>query len=394
MFGKEKKKDDKEEVSQETKKKRSSSNLFGFKNKFIKVFSRHSGDSATEKKIGRHVLGGRWRDKDPRTKNGLKWYRIYRGTLIVGIIGVVAMIVGRVQYHIDSVSNSTPFGYDLTFSQSGATIELKGVHTYEDREITVVEFGYDESAKAKLSLKGTNYGINLGVSNKNNLPKGLKTTYGILGREGNGYLIIKGKLKNEAYQFFILNRFTFDTGGQSGVYQNNQDRLEKKSTENIIAGASLDSADDNGILDFLDKKPSSGASQDYINFRVNPYSKNTIIHKGSGLTKNGKVDYNKVFHDIGITPYIAENNEVIKETQEKMKQNEKAISEYTDRLLESADDADAASQLKIAQENYKVNKELIDGLKDQNKSLTELVLSRDNLVEPNDELNVVVMTGG
>lgn len=363
MFGKSKKEKDVEVLNEEldAKKEKKKKRLFGGKkDKKIKVDSiavdeQTESEAEEDEAIFGTIWGGKLGDTDPRTKTSLRWYRIAIGLLCLGLVGLVFTINGYIQYHNYTVSNSTKFNTPLTFGKEQATVTLKGVYTDKDKEVTVVELGYSDLARSKLSAKGTNYGINLLVNSFSDVPKGTKISYGLLGTDGNGYLIINGKLKKEAYQFFILNRFSFDSGSTgSTITEGDKLDLEKTSVEKMISDVKLDKANGNGIFTNTNQ---TNTGKDTINFRINPYSDNTVTYNTSFKKDNGEVDYNKVVKTIGIDKIVKTLDTKIKLSKERQTAYSNAIEENTSRLLVNPEDSKAQTDLKTANDNYAKEKE-------------------------------------
>lgn len=345
-----------------------------------------SEDDLGEKEIGEQVLGGRLGDVDPRTKRSQRWNKIYTGLITAAVIGAVATIYGHHEYHQYSISNSTKAGTSLTFAQTQASLELKGVYTDKNRDVTIVEFGYDSNAHSKLSSKGINYGINFVVDNESDIPSNLESRFGILGTDGNAYLILKGKLKEEAYQVYILNRFSFSTGSGTTSSSKQLD-LEKKSVASLIADADFDDADSNGIFSMF---TSTSKGEDAVNFRINPYSDNTTVYDTSFLTDDGDIDYNKIVQKIGVDNLKKELKNQIKVAKENMEEYSNAIDEYTDRVLANPDDSNAATELDTATKNYQEQEQLVDEYNSQLDTLKSLTFSEDSFTDINKEYNVIV----
>ncbi len=215
----------------------------------------------------------------------------------------------------------------------------------------------------------------------------MQVNYGILENEGNAYLIIKGKLKQEAYQFYLLNRFTFDDGSDT-LYQSKQflDK-EKTSVEGMISNQPFKEADKNGLFNFSNTQ---GPVQDFINFRINPYSKNTTVYDGSFLDENGEIDYNKIIHEVGVKRLIKETDTQIKLTKEKMEEIEKGVEEFTDRLLANPTSQEATRDLETAQKAYQDEKENLERYEEQKKFLNDSKFTKESFGSMNTDYNVIV----
>lgn len=340
-----------------------------------------------KKQIGEQILDGKGGDVDIRTIRTKRWERTYRYIKVLGVVGVIAFFVGQNQYHLYSISNSTPFGTQLTYTNTKASVQLKAVYTDKNREVTIIQLGYTDTSRLRLSSKGTNYGINFVVDKETDLPSDLETSYSLLGTEGDGYLIIKGKLKEEAYQLVVLNRFSFDKGSGEMTTNSNTLDLEKKSIESILSSQTMNSADKNGLFNF-DKL--TGTNQDIINFRVNPYSKNTIVYEGSFLNSDGDVDYNKIVQETGVKEIIATLEDSLEVAKENVISYENAITEYTDRLLLNPDDTKASDSLKTAQDSLLIEQANIEQIKQQIEVLNTTTFDKDSFTEANTEYNVIV----
>ena len=381
-------------MSGDKKSKKKSKNIFAglkkisFSKKNKKNVSHETlKEKPKEKNVGKTILGGKYGDYDIRTKRTVRWGRYYKAMQVIAIGAIIWLLIGWQRYHEYVVSNSTPFGQTLTCTKSGATVTLEQVATDKNREVTIIELGYSNTSRQKLSIKGTNYGINIAVNKKSDLPDGMQVNYGILENEGNAYLIIKGKLKQEAYQFYLLNRFTFDDGSDT-LYQSKQflDK-EKTSVEGMISNQPFKEADKNGLFNFSNTQ---GPVQDFINFRINPYSKNTTVYDGSFLDENGEIDYNKIIHEIGVKRLIKETDTQIKLTKEKMEEIEKGVEEFTDRLLANPTSQEATRDLETAQKAYQDEKENLERYEEQKKFLNDSKFTKENFGSMNTDYNVIV----
>ncbi|MCW0998231.1 flagellar biosynthesis protein FliS, partial [Streptococcus anginosus] len=88
---------------------------------------------------------------------------------------------------------------------SEAKLKFGGAWTDKNRDVTVVKLGYNKKAREELSTKGTQYKLFV-VDNDNKIQKHAKISYGILGTQGDGFLIIDGKLDKKAYQIVMTNQ--------------------------------------------------------------------------------------------------------------------------------------------------------------------------------------------
>lgn len=373
MFWKKEKKETKkkgEEISPETTK--------NFEN---------NEEKKVEQSNSSEILGGKYGDTDIRTKQSLRWNRLFGVLMVLLATGVIITVIGQVRYHNYIVSNSTKIGTPLTFKMSEAKLQLKGVYTDKNYEVTVVQLGYNNLARQSLSYKGTNYGINFVVKNKSDIPQRTTISYGLLGTEGDGYLIINGKLKNEAYQVFILNRLTFDSGDNAASAQN-QSELEQESIASMMSGSDLGSANKNGIMDLFSSGESS-TTQDTINFRVNPYSDNTVVSEVSYKDKKGNIDYTALLKDIGIKDLIRQLNAADKVSKENIEKYENAVTEYQDRLKINKEDETSQAELKKAQENLALEKANVDKYKEQKKALKSAEFDEDSFININKKYKVI-----
>ena len=143
----------------------------------------------------------------------------------------------------------------------------------------------------------------------------------------------------------------------------------------MISNKPFQEADKNGLFDFTS---SQGPSRDFINFRVNPYSKNTTVYDGSFLDEKGDIDYNKIIHEVGVKRLVKDTDTQIKLTKEKIQEIEKGVAEFTDRLLNKPDDQNASQDLETAQKALADEKANLERFEEQKSFLNDSKFTKEN----------------
>lgn len=311
------------------------------------------------------IIGGVLGDRDQRTKAG-------RHNLVSLLLALVLMIGGSVywgfqhhQYSNYLINNTTPDGTNLQFTQSGTTIALNDVWTDRSRDLIVVHLRYPEAAHQALSSDGRNYKMYLAMTGQKP-SKNLQMRYGLLGTDGGGYLFIRGKFQQRAYQVFLTNKKQLS---QDSLDSNPAASASADSTSGTITAAmdsaDLNSANDKGILSFANNKKTSTATEDYINFRINPYSETTHVSSTSFLTKNGEIDYSAVVEAMSTRDMTKSLQKNIDKHEARIKTLNATIHDYQQRLRENRNDDIAGSGISTAKTSLGQENDTVKNLKDE-----------------------------
>lgn len=312
-----------------------------------------------------------WGDRDPRTRQGITFFFLLFFNVLGLVLCTVWLVVQLFNYGHYLKENTTKIGTELQFAKSKAKVTLNDVWTDKDRNVTMVKLGYDNQSRNLLSTKGKNYKIYL-IDKEGKKPKGVKISYGILGSEGDGYLFIKGHLKEKAYQILLTSQIELTTGNETEDDSEDDDSatdIESQKSEDIsdasikrsLSKSSQGDISDNGILNFDSKKNQPNA--DYINFRVNAFSDSTHVFKGSFLKADNTIDYGKVIEQTSLRTVIKDIDDKIKEREKKAKQYQVSLEEYEQRAKDNKEDTDARSSVNEIKDSIKENNEKLDNLK-------------------------------
>lgn len=312
------------------------------------------------------IINGMW-DKTKRTKAGMRHLITLLSLVVIFVLGVMLYGYKSHDYKMYQMNNTTKIGSDLQFTKSEATVRIDDVWTDENRDVTVVKLGYDNKARDLLSTKGKNYNLYM-VTDGDKPPVKLK--YGMLGTEGDGFLFIKGQLDKKAYQLYIANTVELTTGeGISSGTETDEDSTtdgesaSQDSIEKSLAKTSDEDVDDNGIMLFNNNNKDNEPKVDNINFRINPYSETTKVHKGSFLNKDGSINYSKVVSATSIDSAIKNIDKKIDKKNENLKKLHVSLDEYKDRLKTNKGDASAKANIEEVNEAIKVEEEQLQNLK-------------------------------
>src|SRR5699024_10075019 len=201
--------------------------------------------------------------------------------------------------------------------------------------------------------KGTQYKLHI-VDDSNKVQDKIKMSYGILGTQGDGFLIIDGKLDEKAYQIVMTNQLNLDVGSdtttsssgsrtESEKLASKADDLTQSELEESLSGTQSSDVKDNGRISFEEnsKKP----SVDYIDFRVNSYSDKTKVLNESLRKPDGSVDYSKIMDKTTVDKKTKDINDSIKVKEEETKQFKRSVKEFEDRVKENKDEDDAKSNI-------------------------------------------------
>ncbi|MBO0377109.1 hypothetical protein [Staphylococcus warneri] len=279
------------------------------------------------------VEGGIGGDKDPRTRRDVR-------TMFVAILGFILIIAGFVSggfgfkaYRDFQNNNTTELGSTLEFKHSdGAKVNINEVWTDKNRDVTVAKIGYPDSSREILSSDGKNYKLYLRTSEKK---PNVKLAYGILGGKGDGYLFIKGKQKDQAYNVGIENTMALTTksiNNSSASDTSISDSKDDEDIETAISSMNENGETNSAIGDDEEKVKSAKSKHDFIKIIINPYSESTKVYKGSFLDASGNIDYSKVVKQTGVQGEIDKINKELKKRNANLKKLENSKKEFEKRI--------------------------------------------------------------
>lgn len=388
MF-KHKEKDNNSNKKKKDKKKKSSQKLTRQQKKELKEKRK-----AFKKKQSKYEIeGGIGGDHDPRTKRDVK-------TLIICIFGfslILASVISGVffnhAYSNYKKNNTTELGTTLHFSKTDdAKVKINEVWTDKKREVTVAKLGYPSQTRKLLSTKGKNYKIYMKA--KGERPKA-QMAYGILGNEGDGYLFIKGKLKDQPYNIGIENTISLTTESSG---KTNSDSLTGDNEENLetaISSMNQDGSSNSWFNSKADKQAENAKSKnDFIKFIINPYSKSTKVYKGSFLTPSGDIDYSKVVSQTSVDKSLnsidkqidkrKDNLDTLKTSKTEFEQrvkDEKKKDKKKDSKNKDNQTTDNEKNLEDVKKAIKEEKEGIDDLQKERKQFEKADFNKDSFGE-------------
>ncbi|WP_407807706.1 hypothetical protein [Staphylococcus aureus] len=302
-------------------------------------------------------------DRDYRTFQGLINGILVILGVVVGIFGCYFTVKGLNKYHFDLENNTNPIGDELVFSRSEAKLKFGGAWTDKDRNVTIVKLNYNDQARELLSTKGSNYKIFI-VDDDNKVGKKVKMSYGILGTKGSGFLFVKGKLDKKAYQVILTNQLNIDKddseenslSNSGGVGKNVKD-LSQSELEESMSKTEKSDIDKKGHINF--NKNSHKPNVDYIDFRVNTYSKSTKVMNESFLNSAGEIDYAKALDETTTKKAVEDVAKSIKQEEENNKKDKIRLAEFKDRVKQNKDDEDAKENVESIKKDIKERNETI-----------------------------------
>ncbi|HDM8575994.1 TPA: hypothetical protein P0P67_002608 [Staphylococcus aureus] len=388
MF-KHKEKDNNSNKKKKDKKKKSSQKLTRQQKKELKEKRK-----AFKKKQSKYEIeGGIGGDHDPRTKRDVK-------TLIICMLGfslILASVISGVffnhAYSNYKKNNTTELGTTLHFSKTDdAKVKINEVWTDKNRDVTVAKLGYPSQTRKLLSTKGKNYKIYMKA--KGERPKA-QMAYGILGNEGDGYLFIKGKLKDQPYNIGIENTISLTTESSG---KTNSDSLTSDNEENLetaISSMNQDGSSNSWFNSKADKQAENAKSKnDFIKFIINPYSKSTKVYKGSFLTPSGDIDYSKVVSQTSVDKSLnsidkqidkrKDNLDTLKTSKTEFEQrvkDEKKKDKKKDSKNKDNRTTDNEKNLEDVKKAIEEEKEGIDDLQKERKQFEKADFNKDSFGE-------------
>lgn len=295
------------------------------------------------------VEGGIGGDRDPRTKNGIRmlsFFIIGLFLIVGGLIGGAFGVKGWTDYQ---KNNTTPLGTSLAFTKTdNAKVNINEVWTDKDRNVTVAKIGYPDSTRDILSNNGTSY--KLYMNTKGQSPDA-QMAYGILGSEGDGYLFIKGKLKDQPYNIGIKNTVSLTTDSTSrpstSSSSSSSNNAADENLEVAISSMNKDGSSNSLFGSNKDKDAEKAKDQnDFIKFIINPYSDNTKVYKGSFLTPSGDIDYSKVVSQTSVESAINRIDKQIESRESNLEKLKSSEKEFEKRIKQEKKQKDKADKKK------------------------------------------------
>ncbi|MEC5376825.1 hypothetical protein VWJ19_00320 [Staphylococcus hominis] len=390
MF-KRKDKDNNSKKKKKSQKNKSSQKLTRQQKKELKAKRK-----AFKKKQSKYEIeGGIGGDHDPRTKRDVK-------TLIICMLGfalILASVVTGVffnhAYSNYKKNNTTELGTTLRFSKTDdAKVKINEVWTDKKREVTVAKLGYPTQTRKLLSTKGKNYKIYMKA--KGEKPKA-KMAYGILGNEGDGYLFIKGKLKDQPYNIGIVNTINLTTESSGRANRNSLTSSNSENLETAISSMNQDGSSNSWFNSKADKQAENAKSMnDFVKFIINPYSKSTKVYNGSFLTPSGDIDYSKVVSQTSVDKSIDKIDKQIEERKHNLETLKTSKNEFEERVKDEKkkdkkkdkkdkkDDnktTDNEKNLEDVKKAIKEEEEGIDSLQKERKQFEKADFNKDSFGE-------------
>lgn len=291
-----------------------------------------------------YIIGGRFGDRDERTKGGIRTLYFRRFTFLLLALGIMMLVYQYAEMIDYKTNNSTPIGTELTFLKSEAPLTILDIWTDKKREVTVVKFKYSDKARQLLSTEGKNYNLHFLHTTKHK-PK-IEMKYGVLGTEGDGYLFIKGKLDKRAYQIYMANTLNMNYGDDKALP--NISTIQKKSMEEMLSSVSEDTMNESGVITAIQSKFKNKEKEhkfDNINFRLNAYSDNTKVFDGTFLTDDNEIDYGKVIKQTSTVNVVKKIAKAIETLQQERQSYIVSLEEYQNRLKRDKKNSDAKENI-------------------------------------------------
>ncbi|MBI5973950.1 hypothetical protein [Staphylococcus caledonicus] len=331
------------------------------------------------------IEGGIGGDKDPRTKRDMRTTFIAIFAIVLFIFSSILCGFGFQAYGNFKKNNTEEFGSTKSFTQADAKVKFSEVWTDKNRDVTIVKLGYPQSSQDKLSNRGSAY--KLYMNPKGAKPK-VKMAYGILGVEGDGYLFIKGKLKDQPYHIGIENTLSLTTKSITQSSSSSTDIDEEDGIESAISSMN-DDGSSNSAFGNDDNAKKAKKERDFIKFIINPYSDNTKVYKGSFLTSSGDIDYSKVISQTSTDSAIKEKEDEREKHESNLKDLKTSKKEYESRVKD--ENKDKKSKKKDKEKDVGNNKsknesnleKTEESIKDEEKEIDSLNSEIDKLKKSN-----------
>lgn len=325
------------------------------------------------------VEGGIGGDRTPDTKRDVKTIMFwFAGTflIIIGIIGTTYKYFDYIDYQN---SNTDKLGKELKFSKTNnAKVTLSEVWTDKDRNVTVIKLGYPRSTRNILSNKGTNYKLYMSTGGEK---PDIKMAYGILGSEGDGYLFIKGKLSKKAYNIGIENKLALTTDTINGTTSTSPfTKQDEDNLESAISSTNEESDDDNSLFGNRksEQKEKAKNKNDFIKFRINPYSESTKVYNGSFLTNGGDIDYSKVVAQTSVSKALDKIKKDIEKHKQQIEKLQTSKKEFESRIKKDKKNEDAKRSLDSIKQSIKEEEDTVSNLESQKAKFEEADFTRES----------------
>lgn len=301
------------------------------------------------------VIGGWFSDRDSRTFQSVKQLVALIVALTFITIGSVWTVFGVRQYNHYLETNTTPIGTEVAFSDSNIPIVVKEV--WRDKNDTiVVHVGYTDQARNLLSSNGKNYGLTILVGKERHKPDNLDVSYGMLGTDGDGYLIMKGDFEDRAYQVVMENLSNLKIEDMTD--EEYQEFInESQSITTILSQHSKQDIQDDGQINVTNEEDDK---IDIASFRVNPYSESTRIYDGTFTDEDGSIDYDTIVRATSVNDIVNGSKLNVRKALDTIEILENQKSEYIERLEENKDDRSARSQLPEVDRQIETQEEIIE----------------------------------
>ncbi|MBC1705844.1 hypothetical protein HB968_14360 [Listeria welshimeri] len=334
---------------------------------------------------GTSIFGGWLGDHDKRTKKSFRAFLVLLLAFVLLIGGTVFSVKGSINYKAFVKGNTTDIGVTLNYSVSNAKVTLKNVFSDKNHDLTIVQLGYSSQSHELLPAQGINYGINIITKSKEDIPANLKVEYGLLGTDGDGYLFLKGKLKEQSYQVFLTNHLDLSVDENYEVDNNTAKLSDESSLTSEISRNSYQNMDDNGIVT---NKEDEGLL-DKVNFRVNSYSNSTKIYDGSFLKSDGSINYEKVIDVMALSDLKSSTKQLIQKGKEQLKAIDSRIEEYEGRLNINEKDTQSQELLDEAKEQKEnIEKKQME-YEEQLKNYSNIIFSKKDFGKTQTEVNII-----
>ncbi|HCY6114522.1 hypothetical protein J2K72_14230 [Staphylococcus aureus] len=331
------------------------------------------------------IEGGIGGDKDPRTKRDMRTTFIAIFAIVLFGFSSILCGFGFQSYANYKKNNTEEFGSTKTFTRSDAKVKFSEVWTDKNREVTIVKLGYPQISQEKLSNRGKAYKIYM--KPKGEKPK-VKVAYGILGVEGDGYLFIKGKLKDQPYHIGIENTLSLTTKSISQSSSSSKNIDEENGIESAISSINEDGSSDSAFSNDDDAKKAK-KERDFIKFIINPYSDNTKIYKGSFLTASGDINYSKIISQTSTDSAIKSKEKEKEKHESNLKDLKISKKEYADRVKDEKKKSESKKKDKDkdVRDNKSKNESNLEkaeqSIKDEEKAIDSINSEIDKLKNSN-----------
>lgn len=350
---------------------------------FKKIKERFSKDRKDKKK---KLIGGILGDKSKNTYRGIKVTLVFIfciGLIVSGVIlGVKSH--GNMVYKLNN--QTTPIGTKLTFTKSQVPITLKEVWTDKDRKVLVAKFKYDNTTRNALSLDGRNYKITM-INTSGKFQKDLEVRYGVLGTGGDGYLFLKGDLKEQAYRLVMINKFDYQKVDDPNTDTSISKTVNDEDIDKALGETEVSNPDKKGsVLNKIGGKKSF--KFDNVDFNLNAYGEGTKHDENhSYLNKDGSINYKTALERTSVDEQVDKIDKTIEGYQENIKNAKTGIKENEYRLKRNKKDKAAKSKIEDFKEKITEFEELIQKEEYKKDKYLNREFNREDFGDMQTELN-------